>query len=146
MTPLWWYLCFVACAGHPALEEAEGPADFVLLRLHLGRDDVFVPLLVLDPVLQSKKSQSAPCCLNVSHYSLPASSNSKHAQAFISALFSKSSFKTLRKVGSTTLESCWNITMSRQSSKTPGLQAITLNNMLGMLGSHYALEWILLIV
>lgn len=77
---------------------------------------------------------------------LPASSNSKHAQAFISALFSKSSFKTLRKVGSTTLESCWNITMSRQSSKTPGLQAITLNNMLGMLGSHYALEWILLIV
>lgn len=93
-----------------------------------------------------KNSQSAPCCLNVSHYSLPASSNSKHAQAFISALFSKSSFKTLRKVGATTLESCWNITMSRQSSETPGLQAITLNNMLGMLGSHYALEWILLIV
>lgn len=54
MTPLWCYLCFVACAGHPALQEAEGPADFVLLRLHLGRDDVFVPLLVLDPVSQSK--------------------------------------------------------------------------------------------
>lgn len=36
--------------------------------------------------------------------------------------------------------------MSRQSSETPGLQAITLNNMLGMLGSLYALEWVLLIV
>lgn len=36
--------------------------------------------------------------------------------------------------------------MSRQSSKTPGLQAITLNNMLGMLAGRYALEWTLLIV
>lgn len=44
------HLGFVASAGHPALEEAEGPADFVLLRLDLRRDYVFVPLLILDPV------------------------------------------------------------------------------------------------
>lgn len=52
VTPL-WYLCFAACAGHPALEEAEGPADFVFLRLHLRRNNVFVPLLILDPVSES---------------------------------------------------------------------------------------------
>lgn len=44
------HLGFVAGAGHPALEEAEGPADFVLLGLNLRRDYVFVPLLILDPV------------------------------------------------------------------------------------------------
>ncbi len=44
------HLGFVAIAGHPALEEAEGPADFVLLRLDLRRDYVLVPLLVLYPV------------------------------------------------------------------------------------------------
>lgn len=43
-------LGLVAGAGHPALEEAEGPADFVLLRLGLRRDYVFIPLLILDPV------------------------------------------------------------------------------------------------
>lgn len=36
--------------------------------------------------------------------------------------------------------------MSRRSSKTPGLHTITLNNMLGMLGIHYAVEWVLIIV
>lgn len=44
------HLGFVAGAGHPALEEAEGPADFVLLWLNLRRDYVLVPLLILDPV------------------------------------------------------------------------------------------------
>lgn len=44
------HLSFVASAGHSALEEAEGPADFVLFRLDLRRDYVFVPLLILDPV------------------------------------------------------------------------------------------------
>lgn len=44
------HLGLVASAGHPALEEAECPADFVLLRLDLGGDYVLVPLLVLNPV------------------------------------------------------------------------------------------------
>lgn len=39
----------------------------------------------------------------------------------------------------------WNERMSRQSSKTPTLQTITLTNMLGMLGSHYELERVLFI-
>lgn len=143
MTPLWWYLCFVACAGHPALEEAEGPADFVLLRLHLGRDDVLVPLLVLDPVSQSKtvsRRRVASVSLVIGCLRALNPNMRKHFKVLFFFLSSKSRFKTQRKVGSTTLESCWNITMSRQSSKTPGLQAITLNNMLGMLGSRYALE------
>ena len=38
-----------------------------------------------------------------------------------------------------TLVSCWSEGMSRQSSRPPGQQIITLNNMLGMLGSHYGL-------
>lgn len=71
----------------------------------------------------------------------------KHAQTFISAFFFfKSSFETLRRVGQVTLESCCNIRMSRRSSQTPGLHTITFNNMLGMLGIHYALEWVLIIV
>lgn len=47
---VWTHLGFVASAGHPAFEEAEGPADFVLFWLNLRRNDVFVPLLILDPV------------------------------------------------------------------------------------------------
>lgn len=44
------HLGLAARAGHPALEEAEGPADFVLLRLNLRGDYVFIPLLILNPV------------------------------------------------------------------------------------------------
>lgn len=53
------HLGLVAGAGHPALQEAEGPADFVLLRLGLGRDYVLVPLLVLDPVSAPTTTKSA---------------------------------------------------------------------------------------
>lgn len=44
------YLGLIACAGHPALEETEGTADFVFLWLDLRWDYVFIPLLILDPV------------------------------------------------------------------------------------------------
>lgn len=44
------HLGLVTSARHPALEEAEGPAYFVLLGLDLRRDYVFVPLLILNPV------------------------------------------------------------------------------------------------
>lgn len=43
------YLGLLACARHPALEEAEGANDLVLLRLRLGRDAVLIQLLLFDP-------------------------------------------------------------------------------------------------
>lgn len=44
------YLAFVSCTGHPALEETECPDDFVLLRLRLGWDVVFIQLLLFNSV------------------------------------------------------------------------------------------------
>lgn len=43
------HLGFAAGAGHPALQEAEGPTHFVLLRLDLRRDYVSIPLLIFNP-------------------------------------------------------------------------------------------------
>lgn len=52
------HLGFAAGAGHPALQEAEGPAHFVLLRLNLRWDYVSIPLLIFNPgfVFGRKKS------------------------------------------------------------------------------------------
>ena len=72
------HLGLAACARHPALQEAEGAADLVLLRLDLGGDYVLVPiLLVLDPVTAPKhvdshrgarRAAASDVCLGISVY------------------------------------------------------------------------------
>jgi len=43
------YLALVAGTIHSALYEAESAADFVFFWLWFGRDDIFVPFLLLNP-------------------------------------------------------------------------------------------------
>ena len=49
-TPRCFHLVLVARARHPALQEAEGANDFVLLGLRLGGAAVAIERLLLNPV------------------------------------------------------------------------------------------------
>lgn len=42
---------------HSAFNETEGAADFVFLRLSLGRNDIFIPSLFFDSGEEEKTSQ-----------------------------------------------------------------------------------------